>query len=198
MYNNDKVFYICSYGGCGSTMLQRYLNNFGQTVHIHSKKPPKELTYNGSKKSQYIYDEWFNDIKIPADKLHNYKIIYIYRNPVKAIYSRFTNPEHLEHIQCDPTITIEKVIEASEDLFKINEFFTNYTTENNRNYPIYCVKYEELFDKLNIFNTVIGIPNIESLYLIKKENDKILNTNLTKIYQPLIDKMDKMKFIQII
>ena len=201
MYNNDKVFYICSYGGSGSTVLQRYLDNFGQTVHIHSKNPPKELTYNGSKNAQYYtYDEWFNNIKIPEDKLYNYKVIFIYKNPVEAIYSRFTNPDHLNHIQCDPTITIDKVIESSEDLFKIDEFFTNYTTKNNRNYSICCVKYEDLFDNLNIFNNIIGIPNIESLYPTKKETtyNKSANTKLTKIYQPLIDKMNKMKFIQII
>lgn len=40
-----KTFYVCSYGGCGSTMLCDSLNKYGKTVHIHSPKPPDNLEY---------------------------------------------------------------------------------------------------------------------------------------------------------
>ena len=45
--NKNKIFYICSYGGSGSTMLANYLSNFGKVFHIHSRYPPKKLTYTG-------------------------------------------------------------------------------------------------------------------------------------------------------
>lgn len=44
-----KIFYVCSWGGCGSKLLYRYLNKFGKAVHIHDPNPPNELEYIGYK-----------------------------------------------------------------------------------------------------------------------------------------------------
>ena len=90
-YMNEKpVFYVCSFGGCGSTMLTQYLSNFGKTKHIHSRNPPSQLTYVGEENtSNPIYREWFNYTPVNQNELHKYKVIYIYRNPLNAIYSRF-------------------------------------------------------------------------------------------------------------
>ena len=34
-FNEDMNYYICSYGGSGSTVLFNYLSNFGNVYHIH-------------------------------------------------------------------------------------------------------------------------------------------------------------------
>lgn len=201
--NTYKTFYICSYGGSGSSMLTNYLSNFGKVVHIHSRYPPKKLTYTGCINSNtYCYKEWFNDVQIADCNLHKYMVIYIYRNPIHAIFSRFenkigTNP-HLTHIQCNPNIKLQDVIDSNDDLYEIEEFFNNYTKTENRNYDIYCVKYEDFWDNIETFNETFDIPDAKYLYPIKNETTKryIHLNELNKIYGPLICKMNSMKFIE--
>jgi len=166
----QKKFYVCSYGGCGSNMLCRALEKYGVSYHIHDKFPPKELEYVGGK----VYYEWFNGIKIPKNELENYYIIYLYRNPVNSlssIFRRFSKimRTHLLHIKCNTNPSIADVIKQKRDLYGLKEFYVNYTTKDpNRNYTIYCVKYEELFERQDELSAVLGI---EKLNLVKHEND---------------------------
>ena len=200
-----RIFYVCSYGGSGSKMLCSYLNNFGITYHIHSNSPPNKLTHVGGKNT---YHEWVNNKEIPTQKLKLYNVIYIYRNPADAILSRFWTPSHLKHIQADENITIKNVTDSKNDLYKIEEFYNNYTTPNNRNYKIYCVKYESFFDNIEEFNNVLNLSNDKKHLPTKKESPyfwgttkkKDTNTRekLSSIYNLLIDKMNKSPFIKIV
>ena len=142
MYNimTMKTFYVCSYGGCGSKMLCSVLKQFGNVQHIHSRNPPNELEYIGLENGGTSYWEWFNGIKIPENEIENYYVIYIYRNPINAILSRFYKTEHLKHIETDSNITFEDIINKSSDLYGIKEFYNNYTrTDIKRNYKIYSI-----------------------------------------------------------
>ena len=168
IYNENRWFYICSYGGSGSTFIYNYLSQFGNVEHIHDRYPPDEISYVGSKNTtDNIYSEWFNKIKIPEDKIKNYKIIFIYRNPIDVIFSRFisltgANSNHLKHIMCNnPNLTLEEVILKNKDLYGIEEFYDNYVFKQNKNYPIYCVKYESFFNNIGLFNQMMEIPNIQ-------------------------------------
>lgn len=145
---SKKTFYVCSYGGSGSTMLSTALQQYGKVYHIHSRNPPDNLEYIGAEKGGNSYREWFNGIAIPTNELEHYFVIYIYRNPTFSIPSRFTNPDHLCHIQIDSSIQLTDVLSTGNDLYKIREFHDNYTKPNkNRNYKIHCVKYEDIFEK---------------------------------------------------
>lgn len=204
-YNKNRIFYICSYGGSGSYMLVNYLSNFGRVFHIHSRKPPKKLTYIGCENSNnYVYDEWFNNTEIPEQNLYQYSVIYIYKNPVSAIYSRFNHKSgtnaHLEHIQCNPFTKLTDIIALKKDLYKIEDFFDNYTSNADRNYQIYCVKYEDFWDNIVIFNKILQIPQVKALYPIKKETDRTYEyaNELNDIYASLIRKMNNMKCIEIV
>ena len=193
-YDPSMNYYVCSYGGCGSYMLCDYLRNFGHVEHIHSRKPPDELEYVGANNTENpVYGEWFNGVKIPQHELANYKVIYLYRDPVKAIYSRFQNPEHLQHIECDPTITLNQVVESKKYLYHLKRFFTNYTSKKKakkRNYPIYCVNYDEFWENISDFNRMTGIPDVPALYPVRKEtvrgNDLEDTKILCEIYSPLL------------
>lgn len=191
-----KYFYVCSYGGCGSTMLCKSLSKYGKVEHIHSPNPPTELEFVGNKGKVKCYHEWFNGIRIPEKELKNYYVIYIYKNPVKAIISRFHNPTHLKHIQSNESIKIKDVINESKDLFGINNFYNNYTESKKRNYKIYCIKYEELFEKQDELSKIFSIG---SLNLEKKEKEREFDKNdynkLCKIYENLINKMNNNNFI---
>ena len=125
----------------------------------------------------------------------NIYVIYIYRNPSYSIPSRFLNPLHLEHIQTNKNIKIQDVLNTEKDLYGINEFYNNYTEYNeNRNYKIYSVKYEEIFDKQDELSEILGIGKLN---LVNKSNRKDSNKQLDKIYKDLIDKMNKNNFVVI-
>ena len=191
---SNKIFYICSYGGCGSKMLCNVLNKYGKTEHIHSRYPPNKLEYIGKNGGGNSYFEWFNGISIPENKLENYYVIYIYRNPSFSIPSRFYK-NHLKHIQVRQNIKLESVINTGNDLYKINEFYNNYVKPNNkRNYKIYCVKYEDIFLKQDELSNILGIGKLN---LVNKSKRKNSNKELDKIYSNLINEMNNNDFIMI-
>ena len=201
-------YYICSFGGCGSTVLSKYLSNFGNVYHIHDRFPPQKLTYVGKKNTtEDIHDEWFNSVEIPEDKLGNYKVIFIYRNPIEVIFTRFAqqqgpNIKHLQNIKCDNNgnINFFDVLHSRKDLYKMEEFFDNYTNKTNRNYNIYCIKYDFLFkNNFDILNFVLGIPNIRALHPVKQERPRKYQyiNELKFIYNSLLYKMSKLKGIQL-
>tara|TARA_Y100000992_G_scaffold123281_1_gene80743 strand:- start:2861 stop:3448 length:588 start_codon:yes stop_codon:yes gene_type:complete len=193
---NEKCFYVCSYGGSGSKMLCTALNAYGKTKHIHSRKPPNKLEYIGYENGGNTYEEWFNGVVIPEENLKYYYVIYIYRNPSFSIPSRFDqNPNHLEHIQIDKSIELKDVLDSKKDLYKIREFYDNYTKPNEkRNYKIYCVKYEDIFDKQNELSKLLGV---RKLNMVDKSSRKNSNKELDNIYDDLIDEMNKNEFIMI-
>lgn len=204
-----KIFYICSWGGTGSTMLCKYLSQFGKTYHIHSRYPPINLS-DIFTDTHYKINHccWFNDKKIISDdKINDYYVIFLYRNPVNCILSRFIKnnycnyKKHLKHIGCDQNIEIHDLKKTNEDLYKLNEFYDNYFNKNkNRNYNIYCVKYEDFFKNVKVFNYTFGIYCNKNQYpkkIVKPKNE--INTQfLHNIYKELNDKMNKNKFITII
>ena len=201
-------FYICGSGGCGSTLIYNYLKQFGKSYHIHDRYPPEKLCYVGSENTNSpVYSEWFNKTEIPEDKLKSYKVIFVYRNPIPVIFSRCSSPSgpnvpHLQHIKCknNGKIYFKDVIASGIDLYGLEEFFDNYTIPKKRNYDIICVKYEDFFNNISIFNNVLGIPDINKLYPVKRERVKIFSfvNELITIYNSLMKKMNMMKFIEII
>lgn len=146
-----------------------------------------------------IHREWFNNILIPEEKINDYYIIYIYRDPIHSIYSRF-EPQHLYNIQIDPSITYQDIYNTNKDLYKIEEFFDNYTTPNkDRNYKIICVKYEELFSRYNELLSLLGIEEIIPFPKEKITKREYVNeSQLRNIYSNLQNKMNKMNFITIV
>jgi hypothetical protein len=208
IYNKDLHFYVCSSGGCGSTILFNYLSNFGNVYHIHDRYPPDKLCYTGNiNTNEPVYEEWFNKTEIPENKLSNYKVIFIYRNPIDVIFSRFATPSgpnitHMKHVKCDNNgeIYFGDVIKSGKDLYKLEEFFDNYTLLKERNYTIYCIKYELFFNNISLLNKALGIPDIKSLYPFKNERKKRYTyvKELATIYYSLINKMSRMRFLEII
>lgn len=207
-FDKDMNYYICSYGGSGSTILFNYLANFGNVYHIHDRYPPKKLQYVGKENTnEDVYSEWFNGVEIPEENLKNYKIIFIYRHPIPVIYSRFAqykgpNIPHLKNIKCinNGNIYIYDVIKFKKDFYGIENFFDSYMIPDDRNYDIYGVKYELFWNNISEFNNFMGIPDIKELYPIRKEHKKKFSfvNELNFIYKSLINKMNRARFIEII
>lgn len=210
VFDKTRFFYICSFGGSGSTVLFNYLSQYGTVEHIHDRFPPEKLTYVGKKNTtDDIYSEWFNKTEIPSEDVKNYTVIFIYRNPLDVILSRYVLPngephtEHLKHVMCknDGNIRLSEVLHSGKDMYGIEEFFNNYTTgSKERNYKIICVKYELFWDNIAFFNNVIKIPDIKRNYPARYERKKKLlhfNKQLSSIYCSLINKMKNKLFIEI-
>lgn len=202
------TFYVCGSGGCGSTVIFNYLKNFGKSYHIHDRYPPEKLCYIGDENTDSpVYSEWFNKTEIPESELQSYKVIFIYRNPIQVIFSRFATPRgpnvsHQKHVMCDRNgeIYFGDVIKSGTDLYKLEEFFDNYTIPKKRNYDIICIKYEDFFNNISAFNNALGIPDIKELYPTKHERPKKFTfvKELSQIYKSLMRKMSMMRFIEII
>ena len=77
IFNKNMNYYICSFGGSGSTILFKYLSNFGNVYHIHDRYPPDKLKYVGNVNTdKEVYSEWFNNVEIDENMVNNYKVIY--------------------------------------------------------------------------------------------------------------------------
>ena len=198
----EKNFYVCSYGGSGSKMLCNALQKYGNTKHIHSRRPPNKLEYIGNENGGNTYVEWFNGIEIPENNIKYYYVIYIYRNPSFSIPSRFTDKygypyykEHLSHIQVDSSVNFQDVLSSKDDLYKIKEFYDNYMKPSEkRNYKIYCVKYEDIFEKQDDLSKLLGIGKLN---IIDKSQRKNSIKELDEIYKDLIDEMNSNPSIMI-
>lgn len=205
--NKKRIFYICSYGGCGSKMLGEYLKSISGVTsrHIHTREPPINLT---NVKGIYMKPPELNDSNIA-----NITVIYIYRaNPINSIYSRFNNKNHLKNIQapCSHTITISEVAKSGTDLYQMSQFYSNYTypPKKPRNYDIHCVKYDDFFDNLEEFNKHFGLPETSSITKnkkpIRKETDRSKQmipedvNKLKEIYKSLTEDMASKPFIHVV
>jgi hypothetical protein len=201
-YSETHKFYVCSYGGCGSQMLCHYLGHFGDVYHLHSREPPPKLTNTGYDDNK-TYAEWFSYNEIPEADLYKYTVIFLYRNPVDAIYSRYIDsPAMLKNVQCaDANVTVADCLRVNQDLFGLAEFFDNYTIPSQpaRNYPIYCVKYEDFWANIPRFNETFALPDIPALYPVKNEREqktKAGDRSLADLYSGLNAKMQQMAFIE--
>ena len=203
-----RKFFVCSWGGCGSKMLCKYLNNFGKSYHFHDRFIPNYITYPFIiRNKNWTYDDccYFSNIIIENYNIKNYTVIYLYRNPIYSIYSRFIKNSHgnvklhLQNILCDNiNTTLDEILKKEEDLYKLTEFYDNFVNNNNHcNYDIHCIKFEQFFKKLNEFNNYFGLKsNIELIEKTYKKNMPNYD-NLHIIYKNLIDKQDKNGFIYV-
>ncbi len=98
-------FFICSYGGCASWSVARFLSRYGTVHHIHSRKSPEYLSLPVSRK---IFHRWFGGgIKehfsnSPSDNIQDTsicRVLYLYVKPVYSIFSkRAFSVRHLRSI----------------------------------------------------------------------------------------------------
>ena len=78
---------------------------------------------------------YFSGYNIENYNIKNYTVIYLYRNPIYSIYSRFIihgNIKNLQNILCDNiNTTLDEILKKEEDLYKLTEFYDNFVNNNN-------------------------------------------------------------------
>lgn len=141
-----KHFYICSYGGSGSYLLNFFLKKFGKTSHIHSRALPTEITK--------VHREKFTD-EIEKDNQKNF-VIYIYSKPGHSLLSR-ASYGNLHWFNIDVPSSARKLIPCREerekyfglkkDLVNYEQFWDNYVFHKS-SFPILCLNFHYLWDNL--------------------------------------------------
>ncbi len=103
-----KVFYICSYGGSGSHMLESWLKNYGLVYHMHDPNPPDVLTHpkrNPVMTQTPDLNSWGGK-ELNLDKYKPY-VIYTYARPECSVWSRCA-PTHWLNLQT-PHIVVARL-----------------------------------------------------------------------------------------
>ena len=211
----DKIYYVCSLGGCVSKYINNRCNQAGHSYHIHSRYPPQFLehvgrsTYMGGKSG----NEHFNGKRVSDHDAKRSTVIYLFRDPRYAILSRIQSDieksmtshpvhmghwAHMHHIQCpDDTVSLLDIKNSGEDLYKLKEFHDNYTKPLvKREYPVVCVNVDKLLvlpgkEKIQQqFKSELNLPSdleIKTNKTMKEYNDKIHRyTFLKDVYHEMI------------
>ena len=216
----DKIYYVCSFGGCVSKYINNRLQLTGHSYHIHSRYPPEYIEYVG--RSTYMTgrsgDEHFNGKRVSEHDAKRSTVIYLFRDPRYAIMSRFQrdinkpmtdHPKHMghwahmHHIQCpDDTVSLQDIKKTGEDLYKLKEFHDNYTKPQvKRNYPVLCVNVDKLLvlpgrEKVQQqFKSKLNLPSdleFKSKRSVQDYYNKIHRyTFLKDVYHDMIQEIEK-------
>lgn len=174
------VCYVLSYGGSGSNMLNYYLaNSLGlKAFHVHIRFPFPTVP--------------------PSSR-----IIFIYSNPVHAVISLFSRfpaaaiYQNLESSQQGPK-SLDQYAAEGKDTIELESYFMNHISPTHpRNYQVLFIKYEFIWDNLDLLEQFIGYPGIKKHfpekvarhpYNVKKETI----AKLEKIYEKLISKQNEL------
>lgn len=199
-----RIFYICSYGGCASTMICNFLSQFYKVYHIHSRFPPARLCSVRKTKRAKKY-EWFKYGTLLNRKQRSMvTVIYLYRKPSMSLLSKDGwGPTHFSNLSLnnkkmrrfhskDNSVRLE-YSKTEKDLLGLNNFFKNYVFRNiNKNYRIHCIKYETLWENLELIFNKLKIPK-EICDKFPKKYVKELDDEKKEIKENLEKKYSKME-----
>ena len=157
--------------------------------HIHDRAPPEELrefppppaatTQKDYRARRFPGGGKFKTDTpiVPAGSVDDYRIIYIYKDPVEAMVSRFGHG-HCKHIQGDCGESdrafpkLDAYAAAGVDRMRLIDHFDAYTAPNardgggggggraarTRNYPIIALNYHKLWDNLDAVMHALSFP----------------------------------------
>jgi hypothetical protein len=191
-----RIYIVASYGGCGSKMMAGWLSQLSPAhktyvFHLHDRSPPKELHHMAKPPAPVIKGKGASDYRsgrfpgasrfkvdtgvVPPAKLDDYRVVFIYKDPVEALVSRY-GFGHCTHIQGDcgedqgmsektwPKLDV--YAKEQRDRMKLMEHFANYmekggqaggsegaggssssssSSQPKRSYPIVALNYHKLW-----------------------------------------------------
>jgi hypothetical protein len=150
----DHTLQVTSYGGTGTTMLYRFLEQ--HTAHIpqdhENWKPWKHLPEPPSNDS---VDDGF-------------RAVYLFGNPMDAVLSVFRRDYQSWHVRnmnsheedwagWDDDWDLEDFLSQGYDYFHMDRHFTNWT-QADRDYPILLLRFDALWERMPEVFAFLGIP----------------------------------------
>lgn len=204
-------YFVCSYGGCASWIVRRFLQNYGTAYHIHSCRPPEFLTLPVSRKPvhrlfNYGVKEHFGSAR--KDRIRDTSgcyVIYLFVKPAYSIFSRKAfSQRHLRSIGVERKdlkklrkLSREEYVTGGEDLIDYESFFHNYVMGGiNRNYDIIAVNVHKLWNDLESFFKLTDLPLSEMERFPRREPHRAaekVEKYLNSAYRALNEKIDAMR-----
>ncbi|CAM9598033.1 unnamed protein product, partial [Discosporangium mesarthrocarpum] len=183
-----RVYYIVSFGGCGSKMLGGWLYDRGRQLvtkvfHFHDPHPPERLyqttvgmyahnTLRNMRYREYKFPE--GDFSFPSSgaevrDIDSYRVVVIFRDPAEALISRYFRG-HSRQIPRALTLTLIclreptcSYAEEAGDRLGLASFFYNFCKPGGggrprRNYPVVCINYHKIWDNPEAVVRALGLP----------------------------------------
>jgi hypothetical protein len=148
----DHTLQITSFGGVGTTMLYRFLEEHdANTPSGHDWLPWKHLPAP----------------PVDSEVKEGFRAVYVFGNPMDAILSVFRRDFQHWHVQNMNTEqayeewndqwTLRDFLNQERDYFRMREQFHNWI-EADRSYPIMYVKFDTLWEHLPELFAFAGLP----------------------------------------
>lgn len=195
---------VNSYGGAATTIFIDHFSNQGVTI------PIKEYSAG--------YEYVFKHTPWPPDE--GDKAVYIFSDPVEAVISFFRRRSeghnktmrglgtpakdwvvgHCknidgDHSKIDEEWDLTDYLSQGEELFRLERHFDNWT-KADRQYPILLVKYEKMWENLEVIHNFMECPDAASDFPQKRTRGSSLDNlspkdrhNILKMYGPLKEKI---------
>ncbi len=166
---------VCSYGGTGTTMLIRFLSDY---FRCNSEDDGDGLKHTD---------------KIPVSRNKDLKLIYLYGDPIDAVYSlfrrEFFNLHSRKLLRSYPKLapiavgtTLPAYAEEGVDRLKFQQHFDNWY-KRDQFFPVLFIKYERLWENLPILFEYLGIPTDQIDRFPKKRAREIKQLEVATITQ---------------
>jgi hypothetical protein len=160
----DMELLVCSYGGVGTTFLIDFLAQYKTCNNRNDQDGFKHLD------------------KPPPTRNPDLKAIYIFGNPIDAIYSLFRRDFHNEqsyklleqYSKLAPVpmeMSLETYAKDGIDRFHFENHFLNWS-QRHFQYPILFVRYEKIWDHLDTLLGFAGIHQNEKTSFPEKKERK--------------------------
>jgi len=171
-----RTYIVVSYGGCGSKMLAGWLAQLPRkyakhVYHFHDKRPPDVLRELPPPPRPSTRERDFRARRFPGGgrfrtetrpvaDLDDYRVLYIFKDPVEAMVSRF-GYGHCKHLDgdCGNEASFPKLdvyAEQGIDRMGLLAFFEAYTSPQK--YPIIGLNYHKLWQNREAVMSALGLP----------------------------------------
>lgn len=183
-----KTFYVCSFGGSGSYLLQGFLKRFGTSYHIHTRNPPPKITK--IKKEQFTTEA-------EPDPTGRF-VIFIYSNPTHSLFSRASYGNfHWQNIGVEseklkliPSREERaKYFDLEKDLVDFDEFWSNYVFHESE-FPVLCLNFHYLWENLKSLFDFCQIP-LEHMKSFPKKRAFSHKNNLPKDKNKIFESLNQ-------
>ena len=186
---SDLELLVCSYGGVGTTFLIDFLAKYKTCNDRDDRDGFKHLD------------------RPPPSRNSKLKAIYIFGNPIDAVYSLFRRNFHHEqsyklleryrNLKPIPLgMSLETYAVEDTDRFQFENHFMNWS-ERQFQYPVLFVRYEKIWDHLDTLLEFAGVPAGEKESFPEKKERKTqpqeiseaVHASMRRIYGNLQDRL---------
>jgi hypothetical protein len=151
----DHTLQVTSYGGTGTTMLYRFLEQHTAQVPQdhenwkpwkHLPEPPSDDNVDVGFRAVYLFGD-------PMDA-----VLSVFRRDYQSWHVRNMNSHDEDWAGWDDDWHLEDYLSQGYDYFHMDHHFTNWT-EADRDYPILLLRFDALWERMPEVFAYLGLPS---------------------------------------